>query len=485
MSQAVRPRNSVVMMEDHDRAYHAWKERGVKNRTLVHIDAHIDFGWIPDTDMGQIMEADGLAELEELLRKRPMWNPFSKKIDKMMHIGNYICPAMREGIVDKFYWIVPDPTWRSARGRRALIKNLRWITKTRDYADKDIEVRKDRLSCRVFGKDIVVMPLSRLPVIDEPVLLDIDVDFMLTPFIWDDLNPHRAPWIFPEELIDKVGANINSIDMLTVAYSVNGGFTPIKYKYLGDELRARFEGPIDAKTDEICALRRQGSIGSYEKAIALDSQDPSLHFNLALLFLEKEDGRERAREHYKKAVLLDNSYAGAYNNCGIIFHKKNRIREAAGEFERFLSFDENNAHALNGLGYILLSKNRWSQAEETFNRVLALDAGNRRSLFGKALACFKTRRFKEAEEIFLNLTAVAPDDSELYWYLAKISAKKPEPQKTIDYYKKAVMAGGEGPAVHLELCLIYIGTGLYRRAREEIDRFLKLLLKDILDRCWT
>lgn len=474
---------AIVMMEDHDKAYHAWKERGVRNKTLVHIDAHIDFGWLPAMDLSEILTVDGPRALDELLNRKQLWNPLTKAKDKMMHIGNYIYPAMREGMVDKFYWIVPDPTWRSGRGLKALKDQLRSILKVKQYVNKDLETHDDHLYCRIFDKDIFVMPLANLKKIDEPVLLDIDTDFMLTPFVWDDLGPDRTPWLFPEQIREAICRNNINIDTLTIAYSVNGGFTPLKYKYLGDELRMIFEDSTDENISKIIRLKREGTIDSYEKAIELDHKDASSYFNLAMLYLNEKNDPVKAKELYRKAVSLDKTYASAYNNYGIIHLKKNRLKKAEEEYKRSLLLDEDNIHVLNGLGSVALQKKEYARAEKFFNGALARERNNKQAILGKGIAFFKTKRFNEAEGLFLTVAAMLPDEPVVYWYLAKIFEKKGAVQKAIEHYKKAILAGDDGPSAHLALCRSYLKTGLYFRAHEELKRFLDILGKDILARC--
>jgi hypothetical protein len=169
---------TIVMMEDHDKAYYAWKDRGVCNRTLVHIDAHIDFGWIPEMDLNEI-GSDG-GSLAGFKHDGPLLNPFLKSRTKMVHIGNYICPAIRDGMVNKFYWVVPDESWASFRGRKHIIKQLKQLLKIKKYAGGKLEQHKDRIRCRIMNTDLIVCSLGNIPCIEEPVLLDIDVDFMLT-----------------------------------------------------------------------------------------------------------------------------------------------------------------------------------------------------------------------------------------------------------------------------------------------------------------
>ena len=51
------PIDNVVMMEDHDGAYYAWKQAGFSGRTLLHIDAHIDWAWIGDKSLVGLTES--------------------------------------------------------------------------------------------------------------------------------------------------------------------------------------------------------------------------------------------------------------------------------------------------------------------------------------------------------------------------------------------------------------------------------------------
>ena len=81
----------VFLCENHDEAYTVWRDLGVRNRILVHIDAHHDM-------YGQWPAADG---------SRPQ-----------ITIANYIYPAVEEGAVREVVWVVPDRTLASRARRR-------------------------------------------------------------------------------------------------------------------------------------------------------------------------------------------------------------------------------------------------------------------------------------------------------------------------------------------------------------------------------
>ncbi len=73
------PVGRITKVENHDAAYHAWRDAGVRRRILIHIDAHHDMWWV--SDPGEIT------------------------------IANFISPALAEDIVREVFWVVPDLCW--------------------------------------------------------------------------------------------------------------------------------------------------------------------------------------------------------------------------------------------------------------------------------------------------------------------------------------------------------------------------------------
>jgi Tfp pilus assembly protein PilF len=448
--------DKIVMMEDHDKAYHAWKERGIRDRVLVHVDAHIDFGWVPDVDMDEISSVpDPLdpgppvpSEVEGWTLAPQLINPFLRSRKKMVNIGNYICPAIKDGMVKKFYWVVPDESFRARRGLKHITKQLEALLKIKSHAGGKIEIRKDSLHCHVLGKEVIVCGLNALESISEPVLLDIDTDFLVTRHIWDDLEPKRTPWISPEKLFKKLASKVADIDMLTISYSVEGGFTPLKFKHLGDDIKALFEGGVSG------------------------GNDASTYFNLCLSHMKTDI--EKARAYYDKAVSLDKTYDTAYNNHGIIYLYKNRFNAAEEAYKDFLRLTGDDPRILSGLGYIALARKRYAKAANFFNRSLLADEKYREARFGKGIVAFNTGKIDEALKIFAGLKDDLPDEHDAYWWLGRIAEKKGDIQQTIDNYKDAVMRGGDGPGIHFRLCRLYVSKGMYFRAFEELHRAIKI-----------
>ena len=472
MNKRVVPPEKAVMMEDHDKAYSAWKERGIRDRILVHVDAHIDFGWIPEMDLDEFASSCAGRKGGLLL------NPFTTTRKKMVTIGNYICPAIRDGMVKKFYWVVPDASIRCARGRAHITRQLKQLLRIKSGAVDKPVFRDGRIHCRLLDRELVVCGLDTLERVDEPVLLDIDVDFMLTERIWDDLNPRRLPWIFPEQLLEKLSPKINDIDVLTIAYSVEGGYTPLRFKYLGDELRALFSGIQPAAMRHkraALAYEKNNSPGKareeYEQALRLDDKDASAYYNLSRLHLDADPvDEEKAARYHHEAVRRDGSYATNYNNYGILYLRYNQPGKAEAEYSKHLRLDGNNASVLNGLGYIALSRRRYAQADDFFDRCLAMDKAHTGARAGKAISAFKQGKFAEAEELFSGLKTDQPDDAGVYWWLGRLAERRGQIYPAVENYKSAVMLGGEGPAVHFILARLALTSGRYFRALEELGR---------------
>src|SRR5260221_2579672 len=112
------------VFENHDEAYHVWRRAGLTGKILVHLDAHHDMQWL-----------ESRAEL---------------------HIGNYVCQAMKEGIVAEVFWIVPDPTWTSATSRKHLLRVVKRLQKAYGAPRSRVDVRADRMTTELLHVPVTI-----------------------------------------------------------------------------------------------------------------------------------------------------------------------------------------------------------------------------------------------------------------------------------------------------------------------------------------
>lgn len=408
--QGLRRRPKVELMEDHNEALAAWRKAGVKDRVLVHLDAHIDFGWVPDKDIAEVLEAKTKAELDALLAAKPLWNPTAMKKQQLVTIGNYICPAMREGIVREFWWVVPDASFRDER--EELVRQLERLTK------EPVEAGPDVIKTKVDGKTVAVCALAGLPALDEEVLLDIDVDYLVTPSILDDLSPGREPWVFPRELKDRLAVRT---DFVTLSYSVKGGFTPMRWRHLGDELKALFLGE------------------DYREPLAAE------RYRRARKALD--EGRlDEARAAFRDAVSADPGYRTIYHNAGPVHEQAERWAEAEAAYRETLSLEDPvmTPQAFCGLGNCALGRKEWLEAEGCFMKA---DAHLAEARLGLGLARFEQGRLEDAEAALKRAVELDPAIPQAYHRLGLIRSRSGDAEGARGWWRKARRYGSDDEEV--------------------------------------
>ena len=335
-----------------------------------------------------LLQAPSLRAFEEQSSERLLWNFSGRSTGELVHIGNYLNPALREGILDSFFWVVPDRFLETPRQRKLLVGMLNDIQKAHPRAmDKPSWVDRS-ITAAIYGKQMTVCALSDLPELDEEVLLDLGSDFMVIDRVTECYplaDPGRTtPWIWPDELVARLAARGVRSDFVTIAYSVEGGYTPLGYKYLGDDLARLLghEGDLSKAERDLMALKRQAAeahetgdvaeaVSVCERALARDPTDASIYYRLAQLCSE-QGWADRARRHYGAAVALDPSYHTSYNNLGPVYASIGQPAAAQTEYRKALTRDPDDAAAHFGLADLYVSQRRWNDAIEHYERAAEL-----------------------------------------------------------------------------------------------------------------
>jgi tetratricopeptide (TPR) repeat protein len=342
---------AVVLMENHDAAYLAWRDASVRDRVLVHIDAHHDAWWVEE--------------------------------QRDLNIANFICRALRENLVREVHWVVPDGSWESRRARGPVLRHLDLLIREYPGGRAALSWEGNQLATVLGGKRFRAGPLSALPPIDEAVLLDIDVDYLVIPRVAYGIKDRHAPvpWCWPEELLNRLAARRIRTDLATVVYSVEGGYTPQEWKFLGDELACRLQSPGKVETLNgfrkmragVAARQRGDSVSAVrlfrEAAEALPtSAAPQWH----LAKLQRELGEPAAgRERDRQALQFDPAYRNPYNTAGWVRLGERRYAAAEREFALRLELDPNDPFSLAGMGQIVARRKDWTGAEALLRQAIA------------------------------------------------------------------------------------------------------------------
>jgi tetratricopeptide (TPR) repeat protein len=467
------PLPAVFLMENHDEAYHTWRKAGYRDKILVHIDAHDD-----------LWQAPGPGEI---------------------NIANFISLGLKDNLIKQVFWVVPDQTWASRRCIKQVHRRLVKVLKSYPEHSAINRIESGQISATVLGKPLQVCTLDNLPRITEPVLLDIDVDFLIIRQACGLSNtPEVLPWGWPAELLERLLAVHLQADLVTIAYSVEGGYTPLPWKYLGDELALRL-GNLRQNNGGIrgMELLRAAALATHRgdfatgeehylaaKELLPDSAAPGYHLAQLYLSMGKKD---QAAASYREAMLLDPSYRTAYNSFGLWYYAARLLAPAAAEYRRTLSLDPEDAYAHLGLGRVAAKQKRWGEAESWLKKALVIDPNlvdayralgkihAKRGCLEEAIAAYERSLILALRGHNPLTGAIATDFQGLldpahfriHGRLAQLYSLKGETVRAITSYRMSIAKGGDGVAPRVHLACLYLKQRQWRLAFREAWQAVK------------
>jgi tetratricopeptide (TPR) repeat protein len=482
--------SAIHIMENHDAALAYWRAAG-RDRILVHVDPHHD-AWFTGDNVP-------------------------------VNAANFVGYALRERLIREWYWVVPDDSFSSAQNRALLLAAMRKLIGSYPERGAPIQAvrsaksevaRNNVLRTSLLGVPLTVCTLDAIPSVDENVLLDLDVDFMTTPRVnysrGNDAHP-ALPWCWPGELLERIAKKNLRWDVATIALSVEGGFTPLEWKYLGEELSFRIEANADAagRLHGYELMRRAASEGrSQEEALKLyceatsrlsDSAAPLWHRAQFLLdqsldvTLEEALAPRReaeARELRAQAIALDPSYGTPYHTDGLWHYAAGRSLVAQHAFHCALALDPQDAVSLVGLARLAMRRKRWAEAEKLLRRAIESDANllDAHRALGKTLS--QQRRYREAAAAYeVSLRLALAGHSSLFgssvisteparwadrrhwrtlWNLAEVRERAGDYEQAQAAYRMAAAGGQDGVRMRARLARIALRRGHWSDAMREV-----------------
>lgn len=467
----IDPIATIHVMEDHDRAFDVWRQAGVRDRILVHLDGHVDFSWIADRPLESLLSATSSSEVDRLLAQGMSgWNLRNLSLRQQVHYGNYVYAAMREGIVGKFYWVMPDPFWATRRSRRCIQRSLEQMARQRPADAGPIEVLESGLTMTVLGRPLVACTLEHLPRFQEPVLLDLDVDYFLTPPEEDRLPPGvdlqpTEPWLRPPEFLRRLVKLEIPTDLVTIAYSVGGFHTPLRYRFYGDIVRAALSHPDIPVGD-------RPPEGSAAEAYAA-----------TLAAIETGD-LVAARLHWARMSDLDPCYRTPEAIPGRKEEAGRRWRRALQVYETMIEVDPAWSEPHLGQGRVLWRLGRYEQAESSFRQARRLATGSTQATYWIGRCAARRGQWAEAEQLWTEAVAQDPRENFTWQALAELAARRGDSAAAIANAERSIAAGSSASSIHRLLARQARRLGRRRLARRETRLWLVRLL-EALGRRWS
>ena len=262
----VEPIPRVHLFENHSSALMAWRDADVRDRVVVHLDGHADFDWLPDETIARLAAAEPgrLGEYEV--------HPYAMD-DRTLagfSIWNFIYPAVRLGMVRELIWVVPDGTLSDDTAARKLVRE-RLVYKMQmislDEA-RQLRITNGVIRGQILGTPVYICELADLPALDEPVLLDIDIDYFTTRSALS-LRVTERPWIDPLKTLAELRDRGVRSDLVTLSLSTIGGYMPASSRWIGTTLKRNLREP--GGVDEALEARRLAAITAAESGSDADA----------------------------------------------------------------------------------------------------------------------------------------------------------------------------------------------------------------------
>ncbi|HZN54210.1 MAG TPA: tetratricopeptide repeat protein [Candidatus Polarisedimenticolaceae bacterium] len=307
----VDPVPSVHLFENHSTSLVVWRRAGARDRILVHVDGHSDLDWLPDATIARL----AAAEPDELPRLE--LHPYA--LDDSTHarfaIWDFVYPAFRLGVVREYVWVVPDGTLADAAAASDLVRRM-ILGKMQMVSLEDAgRLHREGRTIRgtLYGLPVTVCELNDLPSFAEPVLLDIDLDFMTTASATSQ-EVTAEPWIAPDALVARLRERGVRADIATLSYSTVGGYLPPASRWVGPataaELARTASSPDDRSRRRLAADtafaqgRDAEAVAILSELAAGHPEDGSIAYALARAYARMGRSSDRA-DAWSAAVAAD------------------------------------------------------------------------------------------------------------------------------------------------------------------------------------
>jgi len=221
------------------------------------------------------------------------------------------------------------------------------------------------------------------------------------------------------------------------------------------------------------------AVPAWEKALALDPNDPRAHDNLGVALAER--GRlDEAIAEYRKSLELNSDSSHTHNNLGTALAEKGILEEAFQHFEKAVELNPDNASAQTNLGNMLaLKKEQMSEALYHLRKGADLDPDSASGQNDLGIALAHASNLDESIVHIQKAVALAPEDADYRSNLGRVLAAKGNFVDGLTQFERASkLSPTPKPTILQMLAAMYSENGRYAEAIATARRALELANQD-------
>jgi tetratricopeptide (TPR) repeat protein len=218
------------------------------------------------------------------------------------------------------------------------------------------------------------------------------------------------------------------------------------------------------------SARYQECLTELKNLLAIDPDDPHIHYNLGLTYAQLNQYNQ-ARDEYLKALKQKENIPQIHQGLGDLYRQQHLYAKAIIEYQRALTLLPASvetrmrlASAYEGLGKMDMAIKEYQSALRLKTSPgMYLDMGN---------IYYKLKQYNDAISSYQKALLLAPDMVKIYNNLGLSLEKKGETQKAVAFYQKAIQKNSHYYFSYINLGALYRSTGKYELAREYYQKAL-------------
>lgn len=371
------PGEYLYVMENHTAALRVWESHNVHEARCVHLDAHLDIGWLSE-EAARLVDRQG----QDLRRLRER-DCFLHTKEGHFDIASWLGVAVSAGMLSELFWVVPEEVWfDSSRQLQELLAQQAGSVSRTSFIE--LGRHKEPYRFTVGRTDVVVCRLDQLPPLQgKQLLLDIDLDYFARYREPGSGGDWSEPSIEPFGVISKLHTRASHAEVTTVSLSWHGGYVPgnllprvlplcdgagnIQGGEVWEGLDRRREGSYAEYTWACGLLHRKRPAEALQfalRAIRLDPQVGAYHYAVSLSAAGMGDlvGAAEARDRCLSIGTVES--AQVFNDFAGISARVGDLQDALVLQERAFAIDQAESPIISSnLMTLYAQAGRWDRAQ--------------------------------------------------------------------------------------------------------------------------
>lgn len=157
------------------------------------------------------------------------------------------------------------------------------------------------------------------------------------------------------------------------------------------------------------------AIDAYQKAIALDPNNPSLHWRLGIVYAQQKN-LEEAKKSLEKAIAVKPDFVQAYIDLSMLLEQEEKIDDSIALFQPIFPVIQNNPDVLFMLGRLFYNRDGEGdidRAIQLWQRATSLAPEYSNALYALGLAYEKKGNTTQAVTLFRKVRELNPDNPDI------------------------------------------------------------------------